>query len=247
MANFLLFFTSGIVSLFVYIILLFLLFFALSNDDVKPKEVSFIKETSFNIELVEEAKPVIKKEVVRAVNKEKKQENIPIKKESASKTANVGLGVNELFKQVDSKKPVQKEALKPQSINDVVAKRKKSNENSQKDDLNDKLNKIMSNLELHKTMNFSVPKGQYDEFYSKVQEILYENWNPETFGKDLKSDVIITIDSMGTFSYRIIKKSNSIEFDNALIEFLDIMKTKEFPRYKGGDKTNIVVTFKTEV
>ena len=44
-----------------------------------------------------------------------------------------------------------------------------------------------------------------------------------------------------------MRLSGDLEFDTALREFLDIMLIQEFPRYEGGNQTNIIVTFKTEV
>lgn len=243
-------FLSGIVAIFTYLFVvgIFLWHFYASKDS--PKQYTTYKETSFNVALIEEKKEAPKKVNQTQKNKEKEKiKEIPIKKENASKTANVGLGINKLFQQVETKREVPKEALKPQSQNDKIARRKKALESMQKreDNLKENIEKIVSNLEIKKTMGFLTPKGEYDEFYAKVQEILYENWNPIQTQNENQSEIQITIDWQGKFSYKVIKLSGNLEFDKALQEFLDIMQNKEFPKYEGGDLTNIIVTFKTEV
>ncbi|CAM3636722.1 MULTISPECIES: energy transducer TonB [Helicobacter] len=246
MARIILFFGSGGIAIFSYALIIVFLIWQFSVVQKSPKAYAAYKETTFSIDLIEETKP---KPTIKVAQKkvEKKVENIPIKKESASRSANVGVGINELFKQVDSKMPVKKESLKPQSQNDKVAKKKKANETSQSEELSNELEKIMSNLDTQKTLSFVTPKGEYDAFYAKVQEILAQNWNPIRTLQEHKAEVQITINSLGQFSYSIIQLSGNLDFDKALQEFLDIMRTQEFPRFEGGAQTKIMVTFKTEV
>ena len=80
-----------------------------------------------------------------------------------------------------------------------------------------------------------------------MYEILAKNWNPVRTGVEHFSEVEITIDARGRLTYTIVKNSGGLEFDEALRSFLDIMRSLEFPRYEGGDRTRIMVTFKTEV
>ncbi|WP_297814237.1 energy transducer TonB [uncultured Helicobacter sp.] len=241
-----LFLTSGGIAVFSYILMITLLIWQFNVTQKPPKAYTTYKETTFSIDLIEEIQP---KNITKIAQKkvEKKVENMPIKKESASKTANIGTGINELFKQIDSKMPIKKEALKPQSENDKIAKKKKAQESHQSEHLNSELEKIMANLDTQKTLNFVTPKGEYNEFYAKVQEILTQNWNPIRTSQEHKAEVQISINAFGKFSYSIIQLSGNLDFDKALQEFLDIMRTQEFPRFEGGEQTNIMVTFKTEV
>ena len=105
-----LFFVSGGIAVFSYALMIALLIWQFNTAQKIPKAYTTYKETTFSIDLIEEVQP---KEIVKVAQKkvEKKVEKIPIKKESASKTANVGVGINDLFKQIDSKMPVKKEAL----------------------------------------------------------------------------------------------------------------------------------------
>lgn len=246
MARIVLFFTSGGIAIFSYISMIALLVWQFSVAQKSPKTYASRQETTFSINLIEEIQP---KNTIKIAQKkvEKKVENIPVKKESASKTANSGVGINDLFKQIDSKVPVKKEALKPQSQNDKIAKKKKANQSSQSENLSSELEKIMANLDTQKTLSFVAPKGEYDEFYAKVQEILAQNWNPMRTLQEHKAEVQININALGQFSYSIIQLSGNLDFDKALQEFLDIMRTQEFPRFEGGAQTKIMVTFKTEV
>lgn len=246
MAKIILLFTSGGIAIFSYISIVILLIWQLSEVQKIPKAYSFQKETTFSIDLIEETRP---KETAKVIQKsiEKKVEKIPIKKESASRTANAGVGINELFKQIDSKVPVKKDALKPQSQNDKIAKKKRADKSSQSENLSQELEKIISNLDTQKTLSFIAPKGEYDEFYAKVHEILAQNWNPIRTSQEHKAEVQISINALGQFSYSIIQLSGNLDFDKALQEFLDIMRIQEFPHFEGGVQTNIMVTFKTEV
>lgn len=241
-------FVSGIVAIFTYLFVVGVFLWHFYQAKQSPKQYTTYKETSFSVALVEE-KSETKKQVAKTPKSKEKVKEIPIKEESASRTANVGLGINDLFKQVEAKREVPKEALKPQSQNDKIARRKKALESMQKreDSLKEDIQKIVSNLEVKKTMGFLAPKGEYDAFYAKVQEILYENWNPMQTQNENQAEIKITIDWQGRFSYEIVKLSGNLEFDKALQEFLDIMRSKEFPKYEGGEATHIVVTFKTEV
>ncbi len=247
MGKFPLLFISGGIAIIGYVCLI-LFFIAHFNNINKPiKEYTTFKETAFHIDFFEEQKPKIQAKV-SAKKVEPKVEEIPIKDESASKTPNVGLGINDLFQQVEIKQPLKKEVLKPQSQDDKIAKRKQARESVQKEDtLNSELEKIIAGLEVKRTMTFTPPKGEYDEFYAKVQEILYKNWNPIWNRNQYEAEVQISINSLGKFSYSIMRLSGDLEFDTALREFLDIMLIQEFPRYEGGNQTNIIVTFKTEV
>lgn len=252
MGNFFLGLFSGGVAVFSYLAILFLFLWNFYFLDEAPKQYTSYKETTFNIELFEEVKTIEKKEknIQKTQKTQKKIENVlEHKQESTSKTANVGVGINELFQQVEAKRNVPKEALKPQSQDDKIARRKKALQSIQKieDNLKEDIEKIISNVEVKKTMSFAVPKGEYNEFYAKVQEILYENWNPIKDQNENQAEVQIAIDYQGKFSYEILKLSGNLEFDKALKEFLDIMCNKEFPQYKGGNRTNIIVIFKTEV
>lgn len=239
-----LFVLSGSIAFLTYIGLLLLIVWRISDTKQAPKAYTSYKETTFSISLLEISK---KKNMINIPKEitQKEVKKIPIKKESASRSANSGVGVNDLFKQVESKRPVRN--TKPQSTDDTIAKKRYAKESVQKKALEESLEKIMSNLELQKMLSFATPKGDFDEFYAEVQEILAKNWNPVRQGTEYSAEVEITIDARGVFSYLIKKDSGNLEFDKVLQEFLDIMQTQDFPPYKGGSKTTIMVTFKTEV
>lgn len=244
MARIVLFFVSGGFSVVLYALLIVLLLWRFHTISTPPKAYTAYKETSFSIDLIEESKPTNQIKVAQK-RIEKKIEDIPVKKESASVSPNVGVGINELFQQVESKTPVK--SIAPTSENDKIAKNRKAQESAQSENLINELEKIIANLDTRKTLSFTAPKGEYDVFYAKVHEILAKNWNPVRTRVEHFAEVAIIIDSQGRFSYGIVKKSGDLEFDEALKSFLDIMRTQEFPHYEGGSSTRIMVTFKTEV
>lgn len=239
-----LFFLSGLSAFLSYGLIMAFLYLQFLQTQKEPKAYTNFQETTFNISLLEVKKE--NKNASKPKNQEKKVEKIPLAKESASRTPNVGLGVNKLFSQVETKQPLKEEVKKEQSINDIVAKKKKAPKTTQEDTLKNELEQIMSDLQMQKTMSFNAPKGEYNEFYAKVQEILSNNWNPANLKGSYEALVIVQISNLGKFTYRIKKYSNNADFDRVLQEFLDIMLNTQFPKYEGGSFTNIEVTFKTK-
>ncbi|CAM2912422.1 TonB C-terminal domain-containing protein [Helicobacter burdigaliensis] len=239
-----LFFLSGLSAFLSYGLIVTFLYSQFLQAQKKPKAYTNFQEITFNISLLEVKNE--NKNASKPKTQDKKIEKIPLAKESASRSPNVGLGINKLFSQVDTKQPLKEEVKKEQSINDVVAKKKKAPKTTQKDTLKNDLEQIMSDLQMQKTMSFNTPKGEYNEFYAKVQEILANNWNPVNLKGSYEALVIVQISNLGQFTYEIKKYSNNEEFDRVLKEFLDIMLNTQFPRYEGGNFTNIEVTFKTK-
>ena len=148
MGNFFLGLFSGGVVIFSYLAILFLFLWNFYFLDEAPKQYTSYKETTFNIELFEEVKTIEKKEknIQKTQKTQKKIENVlEHKQESASKTANVGVGINELFQQVEANRNVPKEAFKPQSQDDNIARRKKALQSIQKieDNIKEDIEKIM--------------------------------------------------------------------------------------------------------
>lgn len=267
---------SGIVAVCSYVLLILLILTQFSTYS-KPKAYAAPTQTTFSIALVEQkvgkteqtvsiSQP--KKEITQKLNPKPRETPkstpkrptlaAPQGEKTASKTANAGVGINELFAQVDTKIPINKEALKQQSKNDEIALKKKaaqttqkqepnlpSQENSQKqEELNQAIDKLLSNLEVKQNLTFALSEGEYDEFYAKVHEILAQHWDPWSFTNGLSSKVIVTINNRGEFSYKISQKSGNASFDQTLLEFLERMKSVGFPPYTKGPQTNIEITFK---
>ncbi|MGP1579513.1 MAG: energy transducer TonB [Wolinella sp.] len=246
MGNVVLHFSSAVIAFCSYgLLLLFLLFYTGSNKS-KPTRYGAPQKTrsEYRVSLVELAPQsfsVEKKE-------EEAEKKLPPAKESASRTPQVGIGLNQLFKQVEASIPI-KEKMKPSDIHDESAKKrqgKQAKQEKQPDALQENLKKILADTHIKSSLTFSPPTGKYDEFYAKISEILHSRWNPVGFAPNEESKAIITITSKGEFSFKISKKSGNSAFDTALLEFLEQLKEVQFPPFLHGEKSDIEVTFKTE-
>lgn len=245
MGSAILHFSSAVIAFCSYgLLLLFLLFYPNTHKNY-PMHYSASKQTVFNIDVsldFTSQNPQIEK-------KEKKQEKeSPPAKESASRTPHVGIGLNELFSQVEAKTPIKKET-KPSDIHDESARKRRgehSKEEKQPSVVQENLKKILADTRIKNSLTFSTPAGEYDEFYAKISEILHSRWNPAGFTSREESKVIITITSRGDFSFHVLKRSGNSAFDSALLEFLEQLREVEFPPFSRGEKSDIEVTFKTE-
>lgn len=244
MVRVVLFLTSGSISVCCYILIVIFLFWRSSTTDKIPKAYTAYNETTFDIAFFEESQFEDEVKMIQN-NQEKSLKDVPIKKESASITPNQGIGINKLFKQIEVASPVKH--TEPPSQNDKIAKNQKAKESAQSIRLSDELQRIMANLKTQKTLSFVAPSGEYEAFYAAIHEILSQNWNPMRMTTEHFAEVAITIDAQGRFSYVVVKKSGDLKFDEALKDFLNMMRIREFPRYEGGNSTRIMVTFKTEV
>ena len=111
----------------------------------------------------------------------------------------------------------------------------------------DKAKKITKSLEFEQQENLIITQkdGVYDEFRGKISDILDKNWQ-ETIdtvsGNEAK--VIISIDNLGNFSYKIETLSYNDAFNAKLRDFLEEMKDIKFPSFKKGNIFSMQVVFK---
>lgn len=241
MNRWLLHLASGVIAFSIYALLLLFLLIRFSLEKPAPTRYAPHKETLFEVSLLELAPP---QPSAMPAPKQESSKEIPKASESASKTPHVGAGVNQLFAQVEAKVPVKE--TRESSLHDEIAKKRRAKTAEQQKKIAESLQKILQEVKVQNRLSFSVPLGQYDEFYAKVNEILYTHWNPSSTGYQAESKVLITLTDRGRFSYQIIQKSGYDSFDKALLEFLEKMRAVEFPPYPRGGKTDIEVTFKTE-
>ena len=90
-------------------------------------------------------------------------------------------------------------------------------------------------------------KGEENNFWSPIGNRITGLWNRTISTQDgLFAKVRITINAQGKLSYKIKQLSNNTLFDQKLRNFLQNLEYETFPKYKGGDSTSIVLTFKDE-
>ncbi|MDX1809489.1 MAG: TonB C-terminal domain-containing protein [Sulfurospirillaceae bacterium] len=148
-----------------------------------------------------------------------------------------------LFDKIDVKKMEEpKKQRVIESRKQLKNPKKVAQEVVKKDDAK----KLVESLNFEKQTNLSSTKnGVIDKFRGQVTQILDENWqNTIDTVSGNKASVIIYIDTLGKFSYKIEKLSYNDEFNSKLLDFLEQMKDKEFPPYTEGGIFKMQVEFK---
>lgn len=89
--------------------------------------------------------------------------------------------------------------------------------------------------------------GKYDEYIGEISNILDESWQKTLYiSSEFKSVVKIWIDKNGVFSFSIESLSYNNAFNEKVKFFLEEMKLKSFPPYKGNGKIELRVVFKDD-
>ncbi len=239
-----LFIFSGLSSFGIYILLILFLFYKLILSEKQATKFSKKNETLFEITMVE----------IPNVKENKKTEKQPtevkiekeISEESASRTPKQGLSISELFSKVDAPIPIEKKIIEYESNDDELAKRKKSIREKQKLAPDSSVPNISKSTSYKENIALDLSEGEYDEYYSKVHELLSSHWNPSEQYIGFESKVSVTIDNLGNFDYKITSGSGNSEFDDMLKAYLESLKQVGFPPYEKGKETIIEVSFKTK-
>ena len=103
----------------------------------------------------------------------------------------------------------------------------------------------MLEFEQQENLIITQKDGVYDEFRGKIADILDANWQEtiDTVSGNV-AQVIVGVDKLGNFSYKIETLSYNDAFNAKLRDFLEEMRDIEFPPFKGGEIFNMKVTFK---
>lgn len=246
--------TSSIVgwtlSFILYFIFLSIGIYVLQENAMKITKYTASKKNLLNVTLVErvQEKVVKKKEVkvvkkVETVNKEipKEVEKTVYAKKSVEKPI-VRPNFKNLFDKIDVTKLPEETQRREKKVRKKVEK--KTIDEVVK---SQKAKKITKSLEFEEQENLIITQrdGVYDEFKGKVSDLLDQKWQ-ETIdtvsGNEAK--VIIGIDKIGNFSYKIESLSYNDIFNAKLRDFLEEMRDVEFPPYTSGEMFNMKVVFK---
>ncbi|WP_331775574.1 TonB C-terminal domain-containing protein [Sulfurospirillum sp. 1612] len=147
-----------------------------------------------------------------------------------------------LFDKIDVKKIEKPHKKKAVATRKMPTNKKSANTAVKKNDAK----KLVDALTFEKQSNIkSVKNGVVDKFRGTVTQILDTNWqNTIDTVSGNKATVMISIDNLGNFSYKIEKLSYNDEFNAKLLDFLEEMKDKEFPPYTEGGIFKLPVIFK---
>lgn len=234
------FYISGFLSVSVYLAIC--VSFLLYINAPKTKKFDSAKTTVLELELIS-TKSNERKIAKKTVQKEQK-----IVKKSTSKSDKQNADFKSLFANVKTKakKTVEKEintakaSIDPSRFKSKFEKQKKTDNSSVSKLLND----VKTTTNMPKTQ--ASGKGEKDEYFSKIKQILWERWNPRLLEDGLVARVLVMITNDGNFDFRIIKYSKDERFDESLKEFLESQKSEVFPTHKINNKVDIIINFKSE-
>jgi len=230
-----LFIFSGFIAFSIYLVFLFIIS-AIFEKKAKVINYGFKHKTTYEIAFIDNI-PI---NLSKNLSKNKKSNSLNSKLNS--KKSGTLLKVRKIdFKSLFSKiskesKKVQDNFLKSKGQN--IAKRTKGKGSTSKRHLNKIFDKIQQNYSLSKTST------NYDEYYSKISEIITKEWNSYAKLKgSYKSIVLISINRIGVLSYKIKQVSISSDFNDLLESFLFLQSQKSFPPYLKKRHTNIKLIF----
>lgn len=241
-------------SFILYIVILSFGIYTLQVHHQKVIKYTASKKNLLNVTLVERKnKKVVKKKKQKVVKKKTtiskpKKKVTPSKpKQSPKKTVRVKKAASKpdlksLFKNLKVEKiPEQKQTRQKRVRKKIVQKKI---EEVVKDN---KAKKITKQLEFEQQENLIITQkdGQYDELRGKISDILDQHWQ-ETIdtvsGNEAK--VIVGIDKLGKFSYKIETLSYNDVFNAKLRDFLEEMRDVEFPPFEGDGVFQMKAIFK---
>lgn len=227
---------SGVLSLIIYFLILFVLVFG-SNFSVP---IRYITKADTQIEQVIAIETILEKS-------SKGDDS------NQSSSALEGTGVKDIFSSIsDEISPSEKIP----DNRDEIAKNVELNKKRRQilEDFQKSIRDIDSELQVIKNKSIDIaskmPKpdisdGLYDEWFSKVYKILYSKWEI-SFYQDASVSVLLTITNKGNFSYRVLKYSRYDTYNESIRSLLESLQIEKFPPYPKGKSIAIEVNFKTE-
>jgi protein TonB len=111
-----------------------------------------------------------------------------------------------------------------------------------------KASSLVAGMEFETASQEQSSTGIYDEYRGRITELLQGHWNetPDTTA-GAEGTVLITIDTFGNFSYSIERLSYNNTFNAKLRDFLERMKSINFPPSPENNGMRMNITFKDEM
>lgn len=226
-----------LLSLFLYVAILFLLLEYFFHHPTTPQKVQ-VKADAIEVYV---AKKEEKKKIIPHKQKTPPKKIAP-KKATGSHTPKASLlNVDKLFANTPIPKP------KAPDINNLFAKVKIPKAKPKKREPRreapsrfkgrggKKVEELFKNLHLKepkpasKQTIKSVTGKKEDPYLQEVYKILYASWMPSTLSAGSRGKVLIRIDKYGNFSYEILEFSQNEMFNAELIEYLKQIAKQRFP------------------
>lgn len=229
--EFLLFVSSGMIAFCLMAFLAFGLFTALV---IQPTKYTSISESAITIESID-------LQAYLDINKTEQ-----IQEESPKNNPLEGLGVSEMFENIDSD-------IEPKS-EDIADNREKIAQNTdvkkleklieQSKNIQEQLN-AMDTIAIANSQDSN--EGEFDEYYAQIKQIIQKQWdsNKTFLPPDLVGVALIHINEKGQMTYSVKRYSQDNNFDSTLDSVLRSLKDYPFPPPK---KTrSIDIQFKSNV
>lgn len=167
----------------------------------------------------------------------------------------VGSNVKKLFEKIDSfNPPVLQENIEDErpTFSSNALKRQEYSFNQDASQVNQAISRIKNALdslwenELQITLpqRQDISEGEYDEWFAKIKEILYTRWE-SVFYESVAFVVSATINTDGSFSYRIVRYSKNQSYNLYMEEMLNALKDEKFPPYPRG-RITLEIVYKTK-
>jgi len=229
--------------------LLYFLFVAtsiymLQSNDTKIVKYTASKKNLLNVTLVEKkvVRKITKKKIVKKKTTVNKPKQAKKKKTIRAKKVTKKVDFKKLFGKINLKKLPDESPKKAKKIRKKIVKKEIKEIVKE-----EKAKKITKSLEFERQENLIITSknGLYDEFRGKIADILDTKWQEtiDTVSGNV-AKVIIGVDKLGNFSYKIETLSYNDAFNAKLRDFLEEMTDIEFPPFKNGEIFNMKVIFK---
>lgn len=237
------FLASGLFSIFIYLIIIFLFFLYVKTSDVKKFD-ALTKNTILELNIViDDKSDIVNKK--SEIEKSKKSEEIVEK--SKSKTNKQHTSVKSLFANVEDKNDKVVDEPVNNVVTSEVSSRFKAKFEKQRKSENLSVSSILSSVKSKASvMPSSQTSENSDPYYSKIYELLAKRWNPMLIIDGLYAKVLVIITNDGKFDYKFLKYSGNESFDNSLTSFLNEQVNITYPKHNKGSKTEIEVIFKAK-
>ena len=237
---------GGFIAITSYLIIV-LAFFINIQERKATKYKTQNTQTILEINIVSVAKEE-QKTVQSKVEKPKPVKTIV--KKTVSKSAKKTTDLKSLFAKVSTKssKIVKQQTHKTKTS--TTQSRFKSKYEREKKVDNVKLSKLSqfkdeSKSNKSKKMTQSNDDGKFDQYYSKINNLILTKWYnyPLLTDSKYKVEVNITIDKQGKFSYHVVLLSGISNVDNSVKTFLENQRLELYPISPDGKTKTIRINF----
>ena len=246
------FYLSGIFSLLIYGVIIFLIFVSINLKG--PERFIVKQDTQYDTALIEDVLIEDTKVLDRAQPDQIPQDQEMKEEESKSQPAP---SLRDIFSSIPNLDKEQEEKREEEE------KRKREIRQKEREEIRnqqEQIRKLQSNLQdINKTLERldtsiditpedALPnqdKGRYDEWIAEIYKILYRNWN-FSFYQETSISVMVEITNQGHFSYSILRYSQYDEYNEQIKELLDHLRSETFPPYPNGKSFKIEVNFKSK-